>query len=386
MIQAAIGISDDIDIGVAIEEVLKQCRQQLGASRAQAGMLFSSCMDADFSAILGRILGEFPGLQLIGCTSDGEISRESGFSEDALALLLLASDTLEFATAVATNLSEKGQDSLRAAYQDACQNLKKKPACAFLFPDSQTTIGIALDVAIHHAFGKSFPVFGGLAGDHYHFSRCYQFHNDKVYSDAAPMLVMAGDVNLSCAVRPGPIPTGRHFTLGRHEDNIIFEIDGKTAVAFFREHLGEYRKEFSEFPLAVYENGVTEYYLRNPLRFNEENGSIVFVGTFPAHCTIRPTLVSRDDVLAATAQANSCVLNNASGFEPELLFIFPCTWIRHILGSKANDAFAILHQHPKYIPFFGFCCYGEIAPFAIGTPSHCHNDTYLIIAISSRNS
>lgn len=385
MIQAVIGISDDIDLGVSIEEVLEQCRQQLGTCRPQAGILFTSCMDADFSEILGRILRVFPGLQLVGCTTDGEITRETGFIEDSLALLLLSSDTLEFATAVATNLSRNAKESLQTAYQEACLCLHKKPACAFIFPDGLTTMGVALDQVFRHAFGDSIPVFGGSAGDHYLFTGCYQFHNDKVYSDAAPILLIAGNVKINSAIQTGPIPTGLYYTLGRHKNNIVHEIDGKSAVAFFREHLGEYRKEFSEFPLAVYENNEANYFLRDPVHLNEEDGSISFVGTFPDHCTIRLTLVSRDDVLGAAAQANLSILSKKNGSPPELLFIFPCTWVRHILGSKTNETFTMLHQAPGKIPFFGFYCYGEIAPFTIGTPSRFHNDTYVIVALNSEN-
>jgi hypothetical protein len=385
MIQAVIGTSDDIDLGVSIEEVLGQCRQQLGISKPQAGILFTSCMDADFSEILGRIQREFPGLQLIGCTTDGEITRQTGFIEDSLALLLLSSDTLEFATAVATNLSLNAKDSFRTAFKKACQGLQKEPACAFIFPDGLTTIGVSLDEVFRHAFGDSFPVFGGSAGDHYLFTGCYQFHNDQVYSDAAPILLIAGNLTIHSAIHSGPIPTGPYFPLGRHKNNIIYEIDGKSAVAFFREHLGEYRKEFSQFPLAVYESSSPEYFLRDPLHMNEEDGSIAFVGTFPEHCTVRLTLVSRDDVLDAAEQTNLSILNKGNGIVPELLLIFPCTWVRHILGSKANDTFALLRQAPGKIPFFGFYCYGEIAPFTIGTPSRFHNDTYVIIALSSEN-
>jgi hypothetical protein len=386
MIQATIGISDDIDLAVAIEEVVEQCRQQLGSLRPQAGMLFTSCMDADFSEILGKILREFPGIQLIGCTTDGEITRETGFIEDSLALLLLSSDTLEFATAVATNLSQNAKNSFHAAYQEACRKLSTKPACAFTFPDGLTTIGIALDEAIRHAFGESFPVFGGTAGDHYLFSGCYQFHNDQVFSDAAPILLVAGEVRVTSAIRTGPIPTGLHFKLDRHENNIVYEIGGKTATSFFHEYLGDCYQEISEFPLAVYEKNEADYYLRDPLYLDDEHGSVAFAGTFPEHCTVRLTFVSRNDVLAAAEQANLSILECKTGFDPELLLIFSCTWIRHILGSKTNDKFSLLQQAPGEVPFFGFYSYGEITPFSSGTPSRFHNDAYIIIALSSRNS
>lgn len=385
MIQTAIGISDDIDIGVALEEVFEQCRKQLGSCLPQAGVFFTSCMDADFSEILGRIQREFPGLQLVGCTTDGEISRETGCIEDSLALLLLASDTLEFAVAVATNLSENAHDSYLTAFREACEKLDRKPACAFTFPDGLTTMGIGIDKAIRHAFGESFPVFGGTAGDHYLFTGCYQFCNNQVYSNAAPILIIAGDIELTSAVRTGPLPTGLHFKVDKHKDNVVYQIDGKTTVDFLREHLGEFRDEFSEFPLAVYENNSTDYYLRDPVYLNKEDGSISFVGTFPEQCTVRLALVSRADVLDAAQQANTCILNTDKGTPPEIIFVFPCTWIRHILGSRTNDTFSALHQAPGRIPFFGFYCYGEIAPFEIGKPSRFHNDTYVIIGLRSKN-
>lgn len=388
MIQSVIGISDDIDLAVAIEDVITECHNKWGDCPClpQVGLLFTSCMDANFSDLLARILREFPGIQLIGCTTDGEISRQTGFIEDSLALLLLASDTLRFATAVATDLSQNAEASFRAAFTDGCRILPDKPVCALVFPDGLTTIGIALDEAIRQAFGEHFPVFGGTAGDHSLFTRSYQFCNDQVYSDAAPILLIAGAVQLTSAVRIGPIPTGLHFALGRHENNVVYEIDGKTAVAFFREHLGDYREQISEFPLAVYEQNETDFYLRDPLYLNEDDGSITFIGTFPDHCTVRLTLVSRKDVLDAAEQANLCVLDNESGIEPELILVFPCTWVRHILGSKTNDTFALIRQTRGKAPFFGFYCYGEIAPDAVGTPARFHNDAYVVVAFSSRNS
>lgn len=384
MIQSVIGISDDIDLAVAIEDVLADCKSKLGACSPQAGILFTSCMDANFSDLLSRILREFSGLQLIGCTTDGEISRQTGFIEDSLALILLSSDTVEFATAVATDLSQHASVSFRNAYADGCRTLRSKPACALTFPDGLTTIGVALDEAIQSAFGENFPVFGGTAGDHYLFTGCYQFHNDRVYSDAAPILLLAGDVALTTAVHKGPVPTGLHFTLGRHQNNVVFEIDGKTAIAFYREHLGDYREQISQFPLAVYGKDETDFYLRDPLHLNETDGSITFVGNFPEHCTVRLTLVSRNDIIDATQQANLTILDNENKNRPELVFVFLCTSLKHVLGSRTNETFSLLRQDPGKVPFFGFYCYGEIAPFSLGMPTLFHNDTYVIVALSSR--
>jgi hypothetical protein len=385
MIQTATGISDDIDLALALEDVIDQCRQQLGTIRPQAGILFSSCLDADFPKVLSRILEEYPDIQLIGCTSAGEISHHTGFIEDSIALLLLYSDTLEFVTAIATNLSQNAEESFRIAYLDACKILKKKPACAFTFPDSLTTNGIALDETIRHAFGDSFPVFGGTSGNHNLSSCRYQFHNNRVYTNAAPILIVAGEMKITSAVGNGPLPIGDHFALGRRENNVVYEIDGKPATTFFREHLDGFLEHISEFPLAVYAKDQKRYFLRAPLLLNEEDGSVTFIGTFPKDCSVCLTFASRKIVLDAAEQANHYILGENSGMDPELIIIFSCSWMRHILGSKTNDKFALFRQTARNVPFFGFYGYGEIAPFSPGSPSLFHNQSYVAIALSTRN-
>ena len=385
MIQTAIGISDDIDLAFALEEVINQCGQQMGTIRPQAGILFSSCMDADFPKILSRILEEYPDIQLIGCTSNGEISHHSGFIEDSIALLLLSSDTLEFATAIATNLSQNAEKSFHIAYLDACKTLKKKPTCAFTFPDGFTTNGIALEEAIRHAFGDFFPVFGGTAGDHCLAASCYQFHNNKVYTNAAPILIVAGEVKITSAVRTGPLPIGAKFALGRHENNVVYEIDGKPATVFFREHLGGFLQQIREFPLAVYEKSQESYFLRDPVLLNEEDGSVTFVGTFPKDCSVCLTFVSRKIVLDTVEDANLSILKENIGIDPELIFIFSSTWVRHILGSRTNEKFTLFKQTAPKMPFFGFYCYSEIAPYSVGAPSLLYNQSYVAIALSTRN-
>ena len=47
--------------------------------------------------ILAAVLVTFSRLELIGCTTDGELSSEHGFSEDSAVLCLLAGDDVRIA-------------------------------------------------------------------------------------------------------------------------------------------------------------------------------------------------------------------------------------------------------------------------------------------------
>lgn len=380
MLHSAIGICDDIDVTFGLAKVIAACQAGMGDVTPQLGILFTSCMEIDFAAVLAAIDQAFPGIQLVGCTTDGEIGLGEDFIEDSLALLLVAGDGLEVVATMARDISQRPEEAFAAAVSEARARLRGRPLFALTFPDGLSTIGTPLDRVIQDAFGADFPVFGGTAGDHFLLTGTYQFCNGEVCTDAAPILFFAGNLHLDFAVRIGPEPTGPKCRVDRLEKNILYEIDGRKAISFFREHFGEINEQTVHMPLAVYGDG-DEYVLRNPVSFSDDDGSVAFIGNFPAGCRVRLTMVSRENVLASATQANRAVLAG-DGAVPELLLIFSCCSQRHLLGSRTAEQFALLKQG-RAIPYFGFYCYGEIAPLAEGQPTLFHSDTYIVLALST---
>ncbi len=387
MLTTAIGVSDHIDHRQAITAVLDQCETALQGTRPQAGILFTSIIDVDFSYFLDLITTRFPGIELIGCTTDGEIVAGRGFVEDAVALLLLASDHLRFAAAVACDLSTRGTETLPAAATDCQQRLGGKPAFGIILPDGLTTFALPLSRLIQQATGNGFPVFGGTAGDHYLLEKTYQFHNNRIYSDAAPLLLCSGELTLSFQVVTGNEPIGRFYEVNRVEANVLYEIDTRRATDFYDELLGSYsdKLQIAQFPLAVYESQSHDFCLRDPLLLDWEAGTVTCVGTFPDHCRVRLTTISREDILRTAHEANEGILAGHPAGRPELVLLFPCTSRRHVLGTRTNEEFAALLQADPVQAFFGFYCYGEIGPLTPDGPSGFHSDTYIAVALSERS-
>src|SRR5215469_12683614 len=77
--------SDDIDAEGALAEILAQCREKLGERVPKAGLLFCT-IDLEHEQVLDGILEAWPGLELIGCTTAGEMSSALGYREDSVAL------------------------------------------------------------------------------------------------------------------------------------------------------------------------------------------------------------------------------------------------------------------------------------------------------------
>ena len=71
MFFAVIGHSEDIDADGVLEEVTEQCRGELGDRTPQAGILFAS-IDMDHELILQGVCDAWSGIELIGCTTDGQ--------------------------------------------------------------------------------------------------------------------------------------------------------------------------------------------------------------------------------------------------------------------------------------------------------------------------
>ena len=386
MLSVAISCSDDVDVQNAVELVISDCRRQLGGAAPQAGILFTSLMDADFSAMLSQINTAFPGIELIGCTTDGEIISGHRFIQDSVSLLLFGGEGIHFASSVALRVAGEFNGSVSSAFQDCEDRLGAVPTLSIVLPDGLSTIGTSLDSAIQAATGNRYPVFGGTAGDHFRLTGTYQFHGQNVYSDALPVLMMGGNLEVTSEIRYGVRPIGQRYEITSFDKNIVHTIEHEPAYAFFERHLGPRAMDMGagQCPLAIYPGDGGVYYLRDPLNFDEGSGAVSFIGNFEEKSWARLTVTSREEILQSADQANNGILAANGNAEPELLLIFSCTTRRHILGSRTVEEVALLEDDGREIPFFGFYCYGEIGPVREDGPTLFHNDTYIVVGISSK--
>jgi hypothetical protein len=105
MFKVAVGHSNDPDSLEAINETIEQCQQSLDGEIPQAGILFAA-IDFEHSLILQRINETFPNIELIGGTTDGEVSSVLEFQQDSITLMLFCSDEIEIRASIGRNVSE----------------------------------------------------------------------------------------------------------------------------------------------------------------------------------------------------------------------------------------------------------------------------------------
>lgn len=384
MLKVGVGHSDDPDTDAAIAEIIDQCLQTLaGPDQVQAGVLFAA-PDFDHDAVLAAIHDTFPHIELIGGTTDGELSSVLGFQEDSLTLMVFSSDVLEIRAGIGEQASAHIDTAVQQAVQSALAKTTQSPRLCLTVPESLTVSGVSIVDSLVKTLGDGIPVLGGTTGDQMQLQRTYQFCGRQVYSDAIPVLIFSGDLLFSHGLASGWKPLGYAAIASHTEGNVVFKIGEQTAIEYYANYIN--KETFSqEYPLAVWESADSDrFYLRAPFQFNLEQGSITFLGDVPQGSWVQITNSNRDEVLEAASDAYQNALQEYPGDTPEAALVFSCAARHLVLGTRTNEEYENFRKAaPTVIPSCGFYTYGEIAPLAKGKTSQFHNESVVVLLLGT---
>lgn len=384
--RAIVGHSDDVDTGDAIADVLAQCLAELGDD-VPRGALFHTTNEYDAALALERIQECFPGLPVVGSTTDGEVSSRLGFRADSMCMTLFVGDELDLRTGHGL---APGED-LDAAIETAVAGLgEQRPALCVLLCSSQTVnVSEVLD-RLHTRLGdRACPIVGGLAGDHAVGPETVQFHGTSVCHDSLTMMFFCGDVEISWGVSSGWFPVGPKHRVTRSEGAVVHEIDGQSALDIYESFWGDrVSGSLGEFPLAVMEEGVSDsFYLRAAMDVDREQGSIRFAGTVPEGSLVQMTDVVPEGLLVGTQRSLEDAIERFRGKDPAIALMFSCAARKWVLGSRAELEIEQLLEQARHtvsnVAFSGFYAFGEICPLSLDGPPVLHNETCVTVLLGN---
>ena len=383
MFKAVVGHSNDPDSLSAVEEVLQQCTNSLAGDIPKAGIIFAA-IDFEHSLILQQIHQAFPGIELIGGTTDGEISSVLEFQQDSITLMLFCSDEVEIHAGVGRKVSGDPVTVTKQAVEQAKAKSTAAPKLCLTHPESLTTSGVSILNGLKLALGQHVPIFGGLAADQSRYQNTYQFFQTEVLSDSVPILLFSDTILFSHGVTSGWHPIGQISKVTKVDKNIVYEIDGKPALDFYHHYLGLLPPSI-EYPLAVFDQNGDNFYIRAPIAYNQESGSITFFGDIPDQAVIKIAEAGYEDILAASKTSFMNALDNYPGAEPSAILFFSCVARRQILGTRAKEEYQNIKLClTDYLPACGFYSYGEIAPIEGISQMQFHNETFVTLILGNR--
>ncbi|OKH50492.1 hypothetical protein NIES2101_19370 [Calothrix sp. HK-06] len=393
MLKVVVGHSEDPDSQYAVDEVLEQCFQDLMGMAPTAGILFAA-IDFDHAMILEEILRVYPEIELIGCTTDGEMSSKLGFCQDSLTLMLFCSDTIKIHAGVGIGASKNPDNAASQAVQQVtAKSTHTLKGCGYTtklcialpasyIGDGATANGEMLLKGLGNALGSEVPIIGGAAGDQSRAKITYQFYGSKVLTDSLSILTFGGDVVFSFGAACGWRPLGRKSIITKACGNRLYEIDGIAAVEFYQRYLSG-RLPSAENSLAVYEGDSERYYIRVPNSL-ENDGSIRLLADIPEQATVQLTGTSRDEIITSSLTSFQTAVQNYPGNKIDAVLLFSCCCRRWLLGTRAKEEYEIIKNALPYsVPVCGFYTYGELAPLQQRGASYYHQETFVTLLIGT---
>jgi hypothetical protein len=394
--RAAQGVSVLTTSADAAREAVHKAQKELGQKPFAAQVFVGA--DHDGAAVARTLAEELPGVPVIGCSTDGEISAQ-GLSVDSVCLVLLASDKI---TARAAFIGDLSRDSLAAGRELAQRLNGPRSRVLFLLPDGLTGNGSAIIRGALDVLGQDFIIAGGTAGDRGRFQRTFQIINGECVHDAlvGMMLDMPSEAEVGFGVMSGWRPMGIAKQVSEAVGNTVLRIEGQTALEVYGSFLGDKVSQLPaigvEYPFAlvdesglVDERGIRageEYILlRAPMTVNHATGAIGFAAEIPQGAKIKMTRAKTEEVIAAAAEAAKRAMKRLSG-APDVVFFFSCMARKVVLGRRTDrEIKAAQEVFGAGVPMVGFYTYGEIANCGESRPMcRFHNETATFLTIRER--
>lgn len=262
----------------------------------------------------------------------------------------------------------------------------RPPRLCLTFPDGLTSNCTGVVEGIKSVLGQDFPIFGGAAADDWKFEKTTQFFGDEVASDSVPVLLFCGDLNFAFGCAHGWSPFTKRVEVTHSEGNVVYTIDDRPALEFYRHYVGTDASPSAEYPLAVFTNRESDdFYLRAGMSYDSDKGSITYAGDVPKSSWVQISKTSRDNIITGCKESlASAVSKFPQASSHQAALIFSCAARKEQLGTRTElEADALQVQLGPDIPTAGFYCYAEITPLLRNEPTYVHNETFVTLLLGS---
>jgi hypothetical protein len=385
----AVGHSDDVDLDSALEAVFAECDAGLAGASPKAGLLLSA-WDTDHRALIDAVRARYPEVELAGSSSAGEMSSVLGFCEDSVALALFASDSVDIVAGLGRDLAADPQAAAHQAVAEATGKTTLPPRlCIVLSTIGGVEASVILD-ALRAALGTGIPIIGGGAAPRdpaadADGATSLEFAGDTLTGNALAILLFAGPLAFSFGVETGWRGVGPRATVTRSTTAGVQEINGRPALEFYEHYIGVGQPPIAN-PLAVFEDATSDrFYLRTPVAYDRETGSISCFGAVPEGATVQITVAAVDQIFeGARASISDALASFPAGARPAAALLFSCATRKYLLGTRAGHELEVVRELlGEQVPVGGLYCMGEIAPMASVDETRFHNATMVSLLLGS---
>lgn len=336
-------------------------------------------------ASLGVVREAFPNAQRIGCSTAGEIA---GVRVHDDSIVVTAVDLEHTWTRAAEVSVDDVGNSFQAGKRLAQMLDPKDLSHVLVLSDGLGVNGSDLVSGLTASLPENVAVTGGLAGDGSRFERTLVFGNGDPRPSVVAAVGMYGDrMKISFGSLGGWDPFGPERVITRSSGNVLYELDGKSALRLYESYLGEHAAGLPAtgllYPLTLRVTEGQAPVVRTILSVDREAESLTYAGDMPEGAYARLMKANFDRLIDGAVGAARASCEPLGGSTPELALLISCVGRKLLLQQRIEEEVeGVRDVLGEGACLMGFYSYGEIAPFSKSLRCELHNQTMTITTFS----
>jgi hypothetical protein len=337
------------------------------------------------SSALKEVRNAYPNAQIVGCSTAGTIAG-THVSDDFLAITAVSFEHTAVRAAEATlwdaaDSATCGKRLITALQADDLAHV-------LVLSDGLNVNGGELVRGLVDALPPHVAVTGGLSGDGARFKQTLVYHNGEVSDHRVVAVGFYGKrLRVGYGSLGGWDPFGPKRIITRSRANVLYELDGESALGLYRRYLGAHAAGLPasglRFPLSIESSESCTPVVRTILGIDEKEQSLTFAGDVPQGSHARLMRANFDRLIDGATGAARATQGTIGKNTADLALLISCVGRKLILQQRTEEEVeavrAVLGERPTMT---GFYSYGEIAPFTQAKKCDLHNQTMTITTFS----
>ena len=337
---------------------------------------------------LREIRQAYPHAYVTGCSTAGEICGERVFDDTVVVTAL----TLEKSTCVGVSVDLSEASASDAAGALLASRLPDPDGLkhVVVLSDGLHVNGSELVQGLTHGLPAHLAVTGGLSGDGPHFKSTCVVVNGEPRSQVIVAVGFYGpELHVGYGSLGGWDPFGPDRVVTRSRGNVLYELDGQSALALYKRYLGEQASGLPAsgllFPLSIRTKDAEMGVVRTILGVNEADDSMTFAGDIPEGANAQLMRANFDRLIDGAVGAARVSTAALGGHIPECALLISCVGRKMVLKQRVEEEIeGVRDVVGAQATLTGFYSYGEISPFVPTARCELHNQTMTITTLSER--
>jgi hypothetical protein len=334
-----------------------------------------------------RLGSVYPGAHIFGCSTAGEICGTRVLDESLVVTAVHFESTRLHGAKIKLNTVKNS----REAGERLAQHLKPEGlAHVLVLSDGLKVNGSDLVKGLTACLPKDVTVTGGLSGDGARFHETLVAWDGPAESDTVAVLGLYGErVRVGYGSLGGWDSFGPERLITRSEGNVLYELDGRSALELYKKYLGEHAAGLPAtgllFPLSLRKRDTETGVVRTILSVDERNQSMTFAGDIPTGSYARLMKANFDRLIDGAVGAAKTSARAIDSSAVELAILVSCVGRKMVLNQRVEEEVeGVRDVVGDQAVLTGFYSYGEISPFTPSATCELHNQTMTITTLSER--